>query len=634
MTKQKKQTSSANIKGDNIAIAQTVRSCVYQGRYWSFFRYIFLVKLWSVLCIIPSLLTAQTQTLLLQPLDRDTTFLKEKVTYPTNLPDSQAVNETLRDVLRQLHEQSYLEASIDQVEVKDSIYSAFLHIGQSYQWVKLRAGNVEDMLLERVGYRARLYEQRPFSYAQLRKLQEELLEYTENNGYPFAQIRLDSLTVIDGQVSATLHLDKGSYISIDSLDVIGDAFIGKTYLSHYLGLRAGMPFSNEKLLRVRDRIRALPFLEGREDAKVRFVSDLAIIQLYLDRKKASKFDFIVGFLPANNRTPGQLQQRLLLTGNFEGELYNQFGAGERIYASFEQLQPERQEIALAFSYPYLLDLPFGIDTRFELYRRDATFLDANYDLGIQYLLEGGNYLKVFINNATSNLLRVDTTALLRSLQLPEQLDIQRSAFGVEYALQRTDYQLNPRRGWQTYLRASAGIKRIRPNNAILELSNDLVDFAAQYDSLSLRSFQYRIDVTATLFIPFFKRTTLKISNTTGLILAATPVLLNEQFRLGGNQLLRGFNEEAIQAEQFSMMTLEYRLLIAQNSYLYLFGDSAYVNNPRSSVQVVDFPYGFGGGLTFETPVGLFGMSLAWGAQLGNAVDFNTPKIHFGYVSRF
>ncbi|MFK7934137.1 MAG: BamA/TamA family outer membrane protein [Saprospiraceae bacterium] len=584
--------------------------------------------------LLPFTNYAQQQYLQIELIEHNDKFELSDIEFTTQLPDSQSVTIELKSILTQLHNQSYLEASIDSIHIQDSIHTAFLHLGNAYEWVKLRNANVENAFLEQVGFREKLYQNRPFAYATVRELQEELLEYAENNGYPFAQVRLDSVQIDSGKVNAALWMDKGTYITVDSLKIIGDARISKAYLSNYLGLKKGIPFSKAKLLQVRDRLRELPFLQSKRDATVTFISGLAVINLYLDRKKASKFDFIVGFLPGNNAVPGQPEQRLLLTGNFEGEMYNQFGAGERIYASFEQLRPGRQELELAFTYPYLLDLPFGIDSRFELYRRDESFLDAEYDIGVQYLLEGGNYFKAFVNNSSSNLLVIDTSRLLQTQRLPDQLDISRSAFGLEYSLQKTDYRLNPRRGWSTKLRGSAGIKRIRPNNGILALSDENVDFGAQYDSLNLRSFQYRIDAEVALYIPFFKRTTLKIGNRTGAILAEEPVLANEQFRLGGNRLLRGFNEEEIQADIFSIMTLEYRLLIGQNSYFYIFGDYAYVENPLSTARRADRPFGFGGGLTFETKVGLFGMSLAWGSQLGNSVDFNAPKIHFGYISLF
>ena len=120
----------------------------------------------------------------------------------------------------------------------------------------------------------------------------------------------------------------------------------------------------------------------------------------------------------------------------------------------------------------------------------------------------------------------------------------------------------------------------------------------------------------------------------GYLISESPVYLNEQFRIGGNRLLRGFDEEFIFATNYTVGTLEYRLLIGQNSYLYLFGDYAYVEDITTLKRDIFQPFGYGTGITFETSVGLFGISLAFGGRSGSPVDFSAPKVHFGYVSLF
>ncbi|MDV7397648.1 hypothetical protein RZS08_39980, partial [Arthrospira platensis SPKY1] len=48
----------------------------------------------------------------------------------------------------------------------------------------------------------------------------------------------------------------------------------------------------------------------------------------------------------------------------------------------------------------------------------------------------------------------------------------------------------------------------------------------------------------------------------------------------------------------------------------------------------DRPVGLGVGMSFETPVGIFGISVAVGQQFNQGFDFRNPKLHFGYVSVF
>jgi hemolysin activation/secretion protein len=99
-------------------------------------------------------------------------------------------------------------------------------------------------------------------------------------------------------------------------------------------------------------------------------------------------------------------------------------------------------------------------------------------------------------------------------------------------------------------------------------------------------------------------------------------------------LLRGFDERSVFATRYVVLTLEYRLLIGQNSYLYAFTDGGYLEDVTTSTRRFNKPLGFGAGLTFETKVGLFGFSLALGKLQDNPVDFRNVKTHFGYVNLF
>jgi len=581
----------------------------------------------ALLCLF-SWIAAHGQSaweLRLLPLDGGPGWLEAEAEAGRVFSDTTALYAELSGLLRRLHGEAYLEASVDTLDCRDSTCVAFLHAGPRYEWARLANGNIPGEYLEQSGYRERLYRQRPFAYAELRALQEDLLAFAENHGYPFAEVWLDSLRIEEGQVYAGLFMERGRLILFDTLQVEGDVRIADAYLEQYLGLRPGTPYSRERLLRSRERLRELPFLRTSADPTVLFRDDRAVVSLPLEKQRASRFDFIIGVLPNSNQTG-----RMLITGDFEGELINQFGLGERLYARFEQLRPQTQELELAFDYPYTLGLPLGVDVAFSLYKRDTTFIDLITDLGLSYLFEGGNYLKAYWEQRASNLLSIDEDRLLATQQLPPTLDLRNSTFGLELLFQRLDYRYNPRRGWSAFFKGGAGIKRILRNSKI-----EALELGSLYDSLELRSFQYRLQAELAGFLPLFSRSTLMGRLRGGFLISQQPVYQNEQYRIGGNQLLRGFDEEFFFATHYTVGTAEYRLLTGQNAYLYLFGDYGWVQDRTTETDRRFFPYGFGAGITFDTKAGLFGVNLAFGGIAGEqSVDFSSPKVHFGYVSRF
>ena len=572
--------------------------------------------------------TAQSSfELKLLPLDQSAEFIKKEVKFEQIHKDSFAVFRELESIIFQLQSKAYLEASVDTISLQDSIVVALLHIGRTYKWKELKNGNIPANFLKKIGFREKLFNEKKFSATQINRIKNQLLEKAENNGFPFARVWLDDFKAQNQQISAALYMDKGPLTLLDSLNIKGDASISKNYLSHYLGLKTGEVYNKDRIIRSRERLKELAFIQPIRDPNIQFREDKAMVNLYINKKRASRFDFLIGVLPNSAQTG-----KLLITGTFNGELQNQFGGGERIYARFEQLRPLTQELNIQFNYPYIFNTPFGTDLNFELYRRDTNYITIIYDLGIQYLLEGGNYIKAFWNNTQTNLLSVDTSKIILEQQLPDTLDVRYSSFGVEYNWSQLDYRLNPRKGFFAKLRANAGIKQISPNNTIL--SSDRA--AGLYDSIQLRSFQYNVQASLAAYFPLLKRSTIKAGVQVGFTFSEQPIYANEQFRIGGTQLLRGFDEESIFATSFAIFTLEYRLLLGQNSFLYTFFDYASIEAETINIKenTLDDPLGFGAGISFETKAGIFGISLAYGRQRSNPIDFGAPKVHFGYISLF
>lgn len=585
-------------------------------------------------------LDAQTDVfyLSLELTDRDSTFLeKNDINYKRYFDSEIELKKAIQQVRLSLANLSFLASSVDSIRIEDKKYTAQLKVGPAFKWATLKKGNVDDAILSRIGFKERLYHKKPFYYTELTKLIQSLQSHAENHGYPFATVRLDSIQIQeDLTISAQLYMDKNALITYAGIEIVGeDVKISKKYLQHYLGIKPGDAYNLDQIKQIPNRIRELPFLKETKTPVITFRGTTATVNFFLAKRKASKFDFLVGVLPKNQNTGS----RLLITVDGMFSTQNLLGAGEKIYFEFRQVKPGTQRLDIALGYPYIIGLPFGMDGNFSLYKRDSSFLDLEYDFGLSYLFSAQHYIKAFGHSKQSILLTVDEDRVLQTKKLPNNLDTRFSDFGLEYHIEDLDYKFNPRRGWANTTRAAAGFRTIKKNNDIVNLSDPLnpeFRFETLYDSLNQRSFQYKIDNHIEGYLPFFpkERGVFMLGNNTGAILTAQDIYLNEQYRIGGNQLLRGFDEEAINASLFSIFTLEYRFIIGQNSYFYLFGDYGYVESKAPDGKTKDSPLGFGAGMTFDTQIGVFGISYAYGRQFDNPIDFRAAKIHFGYINYF
>jgi hemolysin activation/secretion protein len=232
------------------------------------------------------------------------------------------------------------------------------------------------------------------------------------------------------------------------------------------------------------------------------------------------------------------------------------------------------------------------------------------------------------------LIGIDSTALLNSGVLPSSLDVALNNIAYKYQYDKRDYRFNPREGLLMNLGVTAGIKNIIENNRITDLKSETVDFSAAYDTLQLRAVQISTDIDVSYFIPLKKASTLMLGNKSGAKYNPTQVFNNELYRIGGSNILRGFDEESIRAQYYSIFTAEFRYLLSLNSYFSTFIDYGLTYNEFRESGALDFPLGFGVGLSFQTTAGIFGIDVALGREQGNPLDFRNTKTHFGFISLF
>jgi outer membrane protein assembly factor BamA len=558
--------------------------------------------------------------------------------YKTAFKTKPELDKALNKLYQNLLQQGFLAASLDSLQRKGNQFDAYFYQGPAYRWAKLDNGNVEPLLLEEAGYREKLFFGQPLHPAELADLQEKLLQQAENNGYPFAETWLADIVLHDSSISAKIYLERHEYYRFakpEFPDIDKKARINARFLQSYLGYKTGEAYDESKVRKFQTRLRELPYLEIASPTQIIFTGKEARSVFFLRNRRASRFDFVVGVLPTTDNITGR--SKLNLTGNVNIDLYNPFGTGKRMKLEWQQLQPGTQDLKLLFVYPYVLHLPFGLDASFNLYKRDTSYLDLNSSVGVQYLFSGNNYLKAYWENRGTSILNINEAQILSSKQLPAVLDVQNNIFGLEFNNINFDYRFNPLKGYAIFAKAGAGLRRVKQNNDILQLRSAIdtsFSFAQLYDTVQLNSVQTRLEANLVYHIKLAKRSTLRLALSGASLLGQAKPYRNELFRIGGNKLLRGFDEESIFASSYAVATVEARYLLSTNAYAFVFGDFAYVEEISSQTRQFDRPIGFGLGLALETKVGIFGLTYALGTRQDQTLQIRNAKIHFGYVNVF
>jgi outer membrane protein assembly factor BamA len=442
-----------------------------------------------------------------------------------------------------------------------------------------------------------------------------VLSVYENNGFPFVSIWLDSVQIADENISAKIFSDKKEYFTFDTMVIAGDAAISKSFLQAYLGMKVGLPYSEANLRNAEKRIMELGFATSVKSPEVTFAGGKATTTLFLAKKNANQFDGILGFMP--NSDNGKLQ----LTGDLKLNLQNAFKHAESLGLNFKGLPKQSRELNISASLPAILSGSLGVIAHLDLFKQDTSYQNVSLKAGLSYRLNALGSIEFFVDRQNKNSLGQEQK---NATALPAFADLSTTLFGFGVKLENLDYSFNPTNGFRLSADVSAGRKTVIQNSS----SNPNL-----YKNIDPNPAQYRLQSRADVFIPVGKVSTINIANQTAILIGKN-LFDNELYRLGGFNSLRGFDEQSILGSAYSFVNVEYRYLLEQNSFLFLFATQAYVRRDTILNKSQSYPLGLGTGIDFETRAGIVSLSYAVGKQSDTSLIMRNGKIHFGIIALF
>ncbi|MBF9221626.1 BamA/TamA family outer membrane protein [Hymenobacter ruricola] len=536
---------------------------------------------------------------------------------PATVPDSLSALREVRDLVVALQGDAYLTASADELRWGRDTVRVRLYVGEQFRWAYLRNGNLGDGLLTRAGYREKLFRQTPFLPGDWARLQERILTEAENQGFPFATVGLDSVQLSGRAIAGRVVLKRGPAVVFDSLQIVGNTKTKKRFITKYLQIFPGQPFSQQRVVGAAQLLRQLPYLKLRAEPEIRFAGGKARVYLLLDDRPSNQFDAIVGILPNSNADQSGVQ----FTGDVTINLRNIKGGGKQLGLQWRKTDALSQLLDAQYVHPNFFGSPLELSGTFNLYQQTNDFTTIQPRLQVTYPTVRAGRISFFAEQRGSFLDELKDTTVL-----PANLDSQYNSYGLAYAWASLDDLFFPHRGALVNLQSAVGTKTISQNAQLR---------AELYKDIPMRSTQYTFALRAERYFPV-KRAGVLLLRLRGEGLLSPRLFTNDLLRLGGLNSLRGFNENQFYTSSFAVATAEFRQFIGADSYVFLFADQAYLRHDVTDDRFSDQPTGVGAGLSFRTPAGLFQFVYSAGqaTSIGQQFGLSNSKIHFGLTSRF
>ncbi len=511
-------------------------------------------------------------------------------------PDTVHVFNEIEKIHNELLSKSYLSASVDSVCFDALKVNAYFYIGKPFSVNEFKFSDTENMLIKRQKISEK-HLKRKTSITKLSDTYNKIIKNYENNGYPFACIKPELTELSDSSFSLKLSVNENSKVYIGDIYIKGEAGISNNYIKNFLSINEKDIYNQSVINQMYPKINNLNFVSHIKAPEIEFIGNKADIYLYLKKEKADLFSGIIGFI-----TNKENENKLLITGDLNLSLINNFKIGEELSLNWLKTAKESQKLLFDFKIPYVLKTAVGFNTKLNLDKKDSSYLSFSGTVGIDYAFKNNDKMSVYYKKINSFILNSELidTSLFKN--------VKSNLYGFLYKINTTDNFINPLNGYYFETDISNG--------------NRIVN-SQKYSFISICS-------TIEFYKRLINKLIIKAVSVNRYMFSNSMLYQNELFRVGGIRTIRGFEEEAFYTQKYTMIGAEIRYVYEKQSNIYSFIDIARIYEQNGYKYLT----GFGLGANIGTKAGIFSIAFALGTEYENPLNLSEIKVHVGYLNRF
>lgn len=525
-------------------------------------------------------------------------------------------------IIKELSSRGYLHSSFTQssYELSPDSQKAALNFnideGKQSRINSVIVDGVDSLHLEKIQLYFRYLQGEVFIQSEIERSISETLTYFENNGYPFVRVQISSVTLFEDSVSGLpladilIKIISEQKSNIDIIEIKGNSSTKEYVILRETRITPGESYEQRKIEDIPSRLNRLRFFDPVRIPDYYFNSkNEGVLSIEVKERVTNNFDGIIGYIP-----PRTENEKGYITGLVNISMRNLFGTGRAAAIRWQQLDRFSQELELKYLEPYFFDYPFNINGRLHQRKQDTTYVQRLIEGSVEYLATED--ITASVNFSTEVV--IPTESLIPRFTVFNSTSL---TTGLTFKYDTRDDVFAPTGGYLFLTSYSFSRKKINGPEQFLT------------DAIERNINLQRATVDFHLFYEFFQSQVAAV----GLHwreLQGSFFEVSDLYRLGGTNTLRGYRENQFIGARIAWTNIEYRLLMARRSYVFLFFDAGYYlineDEKRSIPKSEALKIGYGLGLNLETAIGVITVSFA----LAKGESFSEGKIHFGLVNEF
>jgi hypothetical protein len=427
-------------------------------------------------------------------------------------------------------------------------------------------------------------------------------------GYPLATLQLTNITKIGATIFAKLDISEIQQKKINSIIITntdkGGFKFPKGHLNQIKKKYRNSILSENSISKIKEEFDKYNFIKQTKYPETLFTKDSTKIYVYLEKQNSNNFDGFVGFNTNTN-------QKLTLSGYLNLQLENILNSGEEFKLNWKNNGDNQTSFNTSLEIPYIFSSPLGLKGQINIFKQDSTFQNTKTALEASYFLKYNTRIYIGRETTSSSDIQNSNNELI-------------SDFNSEFFTGSFLYSKGDLNNFMNPIKASVSLKLgigKRENTSTLTADN------------SNKQNYIELKTAYTFYINTKNHFSTKATFHN---LNSKDYGVNELYRFGGINSIRGFQENSLQAKTYFILTTEYRYLLNPNFYINTILDYGVYNLPKTN-RVVDYNKNIistGLGFSLLTKTGMLGISAVKNYNKEEKIDISNTLIHISYRITF
>ena len=500
----------------------------------------------------------------------------------------------IEDTLVLIKKQGFYDAKVNSLIRKDSFnYEVILNKNQMVEYIEISNKSEFDENIVKI-LNKYTEDGKLIRFKQIESVTKEITEILSEDGYPFGKVGFINYKLVNPTtIKLEMEIQYGSKRNIDKVIVKGYESFPKNFIKNIFKPGKSNSLDVDKALSLANKIDKTGFARNIKDPEILFTKDSSSLYLYIDKIRRNIFDGFLSFDTDEN------SGRINIEGYAKINLINTFNGGEKINFDFRSQKNQDRSLNSDVYIPYVFGSPLNLKYGLNLIQKDSSYTSNENLIDIDMIF--GNIrsgLGLQTNKSTSE----------EAIENVENFKSKLINVFSEYIILDDSDQLIPEL-FKISLRYGSGLK---------EQSGEKTNFSKYSVELHRK---FNLSSKFKLQSSIIRR---KINSKN--------LVNNELLRFGGYNSIRGYDENSIFTDGYTLLKTSLNYYLNDTIYIYTIFDLANYSN-----EILDLDediYSGGLGFSSRTENGIISISYSKGNIWGNSFNLKNAKINVIFITFF